>query len=980
MFWICGRLLALDPSHAVTQYAHSVWTPQDAALPGGTLAIAQTTDANLWIGTEFGLVRFDGVRFRSWRPPAGTQLFDEYISALMPSKDGSLWIGTKQGLSHWARGRLENYRTGTGSTGPSVAAILEDHEGSIWAATIGYRSGGLCRVEKALHCYGPGDGLPGTGASALFQDTSGTLWVAGLGELLRWMPGERRVYPLTGPLVMIRSMVQDKRGELWMSTGSENGLLHFVNGKLQPYGLDLKQPEIQPRSLLADRDGGLWIGTWGQGIIHLANGRVDRFSRADGLSNDTVRCLFEDQEGNVWAGTDGGLDQFREFPVTMFSKPEGLSGNVVSSVFAAADGVVWIGTNRGMNSIKDGKITASDASNGLPSQSIIAIFEDRTNRLWVDTPRGLAYREDGRFRTLDQPLARSMISIVAAVEDFDHSIWLSDPRGLAQLRDRRLVGIVPWSDFLGRQAWALEADKQNGGIRLGFSHGGLAYYKHGLPIRWYGAAEGLAPEPVTDLHFTQDHALWIATQKGLGRLKNGHFATLGTTNGLPCDRIHAMVEDDDGALWLNTACGLIRIAATELAAWSAKPQGRVQIKLYGSGDGMRTHATPKGYFRRAAKSKDGRLWFVVLEGVAVVDPRHLPENHLAPPVQIEQIAEDHVTYATNALVKLPPLTQDLRIDYTALSFVAPDKVRFRYRLDGLDTAWRDVGGERQAVYTNLPPRRYRFHVMACNNDGVWNQAGASLDLLILPAFYQAAWFRILLVVVSSGLIWLAYRLRVRQVARQISLRYEERLAERTRIARELHDTLLQNISGFALQLGGLTKTVEEPAHAKDRLRDLRQQAERWLHEARESVWNLRRPISEGQDLQSALDQMGQQITVGRPIRFQVTVLGTRHPAPPKVQEHLLRIAQEATRNAIHHGHATEIRINIAYIDDKKVRIGITDDGCGFDFDEASAKIGHWGLATMRERAQQIDAEFRVSTAPGHGTEIEVVAPINADHE
>src|SRR5260370_25042114 len=302
-----------------------------------------------------------------------------------------------------------------------------------------------------------------------------------------------------------------------------------------------------------------------------------------------------------------------------------------------------------------------------------------------------------------------------------------------------------------------------------------------------------------DLHLTRDGTLWIATQRGLSRFQDGHIATLTTSNGLPCERIHAMVEDDSGALWLNTACGLTRIAATDLSAWSAKPQGKVQVKVYDASDGMRTHPTQSGYFRRAVKSRDGRLWFVVLEGVAVVDPKPLPENRVGPPVQIEQITGDHKAYAANLPLRLPPLTKDLEIDYTALSFAAPEKVRFRYKLEGFDTAWQDVRERRQALYTNLPPKHYQFHVIACNNDGVWNQTGASVDFSILPAFYQTTLFGVLVAAVSSALMSILYRLPVRQVASPISSPYYTRLAERTRIARELHDTLLQNISGFALQ-------------------------------------------------------------------------------------------------------------------------------------------------------------------------------------
>jgi signal transduction histidine kinase len=390
---------------------------------------------------------------------------------------------------------------------------------------------------------------------------------------------------------------------------------------------------------------------------------------------------------------------------------------------------------------------------------------------------------------------------------------------------------------------------------------------------------------------------------------------------------------------------------------------------------MRTRPTPSGYFRRAAKSTDGRLWFAVFDGVAMVDPKHLPENLLPPPVQIQQVTADHTAYPIAPHLRLPPLTRELQIDYTAFSFVSPEEVRFRYRLDSFDRDWNDVGGRRQAVYTNLPPGQYRFRVIACNNDGVWSKTGASYEFTIQPAIYQTNWFRFLCVAALAILLWGLYRLRLRQIAARLRMRYEERLAERTRIARELHDTLIQNIAGFALQLDGLSKTVTAPWPAKDRLRDLRQQAEEWLHEARLSVWDLRSPSLEGQDLLAALRKSGEQITSGKRVQFQMTVTGKRRPSSAILEEQLLRIVQETTRNAVRHGQPNKIEIHVSYQDEDVIRVRIRDDGCGFDLEEASRKMGHWGIATMRERANKIGAELNISSESGRGTEVEIVAPI-----
>jgi signal transduction histidine kinase len=391
---------------------------------------------------------------------------------------------------------------------------------------------------------------------------------------------------------------------------------------------------------------------------------------------------------------------------------------------------------------------------------------------------------------------------------------------------------------------------------------------------------------------------------------------------------------------------------------------------------MRVRTALSGYSRRSAKSADGRLWFPVLDAVAIVDPRHLAENRLAPPVQIEQIIVDRTPYAIHPGLILPPLTKDLRIDYTAFSLAAPEQVRFRYKLEGYDREWSATSSLRQAQYTNLAPRHYQFRVLAANNDGVWNEVGASIEFGIQPTFYQTNWFKWSCLVAFGVLLWVSYQLRVRHVAAQIALRFEERLSERTRISGELHDTLLQNISGFALQLGGLSKTVTAPESAKERLLDLRRQAEDWLREARDSVWDLRAPVSEGQDLMDAMRIVGQQLTAGKQVRFHIAISGAGREASIKIRENLLRIVQEATRNAIQHGGARRIDVRISYLSPDGIRLQISDDGCGFNLEEASHKVGHFGLATMRERAARVGGDLKMASAPGRGTEIEVVVPRN----
>lgn len=548
--FFCGRLAALEPSHNLTQYAHASWTRQGGQLAGAVFSLAQTRDGTLWVGTDYGLVRFDGVRFLPWTPPSGQQPTNELISALAASRDGTLWIGTRFGLSHSNGTRIDQYQARNGGQVLGVTAIVEDHDGKVWVGTNGYGAGGVCGVKTdRLHCYGTADGLPNAGVYSLLEDHAGNLWVGGVGGLYRWRPGAPEVYSLHRPPEQIRSIAASERDEIWVATGSQGGIEHLVNGELAASILTQAGQTLQPREVLSDRDGGLWVGTWGQGLIHIYRGRIDRLTHAEGLSGDTVHRLFEDREGNIWVATDSGLDRFRDFEVTTISKRDGLSQDTVDSVCASKDGSVWIGSADGLNRIQDGKIVVYGKRDGLPSGNIRSIFEEKSGRIWVNSSAGLARFEQGRFTRLDSPIARKIRVVTAAAEGSDHCVWFSDAeQGLVRFCEAGAADVLPSSQFGNKQAWALEADVSDGGLWLGFSQGGIAYYKPGQAIRQYTTADGLAAGAVRDFHLASGGTLWIATEGGLSRLSKNHIATLTAAKGLPCDRIHAIVSDETGAL------------------------------------------------------------------------------------------------------------------------------------------------------------------------------------------------------------------------------------------------------------------------------------------------------------------------------------------------------------------------------------------------------------------------------------------------
>ena len=795
----CG--FALNPGLDISQYAHTAWTVRDGFSLGNIYAIAQTPDGYLWLGTEFGLFRFDGVRSLPWQPPGGQHLPDRNINSLLVTREGTLWIGTFAGLVTWSGGKLIP-RPEQELAKQFVATLFEDSEGTVWAGTLA-TSGRLCAIRGgSTQCYGE-DGAFGIAVWALYEERSGNLWAAAQSGLWRMRPGPPKQYPTPTELIGLskadneRLLVAVHGGEL-LQLASDKLELYPIRGAIHSNEL-LRGRAVDSNRVLRDRDGGLWIGTVERGLIHIHQGRTDVFTRSDGLSGDVILSLFEDREGTVWVASTGGLDRFRELPVSTVSVRQGLSSDATQSVLAAADGSIWVGAHEGLTRWKNGQATIFRKASGLPDDAPESLFQDDRGRIWVSTRHGLAYFKDGRF--VAGSAVRGEVHFMTG--DKADNLWLSEHQSLLHLRDGLVVEQIPWSKLGRRQsAEFVLSGGEPGGVWLGFwVEGGVSYFKDGQLRASYRAADGLGKGGVPDLQLDPDGALWAATQDGgLSRIKDGRIATLTSKNGLPCDAIHWSIEDDDHSFWLYTSCGLMRIARSELDAWIANPKRTVETAVWDAADGVRLRSSAaSAYGPRVAKSPDGKLWFVTGEGVQVVDPHHLAFNKLPPPVHIERIVADDKPYDLRPGMRLPANVRNLRIDYTALSLVAPEKIHLKYKLEGQNRNWHEVINERHATYTNLSPRNYRFRVIASNNNGVWNETGDALEFSIAPAYYQTTWFHASCVAVVLAMVWMAYQFRVRQLQRQYNMRVEERVEERTRIARELHDTLLQTVQGFMLR-------------------------------------------------------------------------------------------------------------------------------------------------------------------------------------
>jgi signal transduction histidine kinase/ligand-binding sensor domain-containing protein len=970
MLFVCRPVFALDPALDISQYAHTAWKIGGTGFARGPInAMAQTPDGYILLGTDFGLLRFDGVRTVPWQPPPDQQLPSNYVSGLLVGRDGTLWIGTLKGLVSWKQGKLTPYPE---FAGDAISQILEDREGSIWIGGFGVRK--LCAIRKGhVQCFGQ-DTIQNV--SALYEDSKGNLWVGTEEGIWQWQPGPPKFYPLPRQTNFIRGLAEDDNGALLI--GIRNGLQRLVDGKIEsayPFPGSAKDAEVS--RLRRDRDGAVWIAT-SRGLVHVHQRQIDVFAQSDGLSSEKVQNLFEDREGNIWVVTPTGLDSFREFAIVTSFVDQGLLSNSVLSVLGAKDGTVWIGTGRGLNRWIDGHVTSPSTGTGgrgsLTGRTVDSLFEDDRGRIWISAADETGYLENDQFISI----ASVPGSVSSIAQDVQGNIWMvHQQQGLLRLSRDDTVQKFSWA-MLGRRdsARIVLADHKQAGLWLGFVQSGTAYFADGQIRASYTTSDGLADGAVSEFGLEPDGTLWVATDGGLSRLKNGHFATLTSKNGLPCDGVHWIIEDDAHSTWLHMPCGLVRIPGSELDAWTAAAdrgndaQHTIHGTVFDSGDGVKSWAASGGIRPQVAKSSDGKLWFRNQEGVGVVDPRHLAFNNVPPPVHVEQVIADHKDYDVNAPLRLPPRMRDLQIDYTALSFVAPEKVRFKYKLEGMDDNWQDAGNRRQAFYTNLAPRNYRFRVIASNNSGVWNETGASFDFSVDPAYYQTTWFRLSVVAGFLVLIAAVYQLRMRQVAQRFDLRMQERM----RVAQDLHDTLLQGCLSAAMRLHLAVDNLPDDAPLKEPLTQIQQLMTRVLDEGRVALRGLRFADSDKHDLEQAFLRTPDETAPGNEVAFRVAVEGRRRPLHPLIRDEVYRIGREAILNAFRHAHAQNIEVEIDFMP-KQLRVLVRDDGSGIDPALASSgREGHFGLSGMRERADRIGGRLTVSSRSTVGTEIDLTVP------
>jgi len=715
------------------------------------------------VGGVSGALRFDGVRFSPWSAPISSTPILHPVS-LRPRE---FWIATRNEITHIRDSVvISHYDL------PTVTAIQKDSDDSVWVLSYQDPDRLLCQAtDTKIRCFGKADGITILVPSSFIPDGKGGFWIGSDTSLLHWKMGAapeiyrpQQLHSNVGQ-IGVHSLVENSDGSLFVgiqAAGPGLGLERFRNGVLTPVVLpNFDGSKLTVQKIIEDSDKNLWIATYGDGIYRIHGQAVDHFGRAEGLSSDSVFDLYEGNDGIVWATTSDGIDNFRDLPVTTFSASEGFGRGGAASVMASKDGTVWVASLGTLDFIRNGAVS----SVRVPGQQVTSLLEDRNRNIWVGVDDALFVYKDGRFRRIPEPDHQPLGLVLSLTEDVDGDIWAEckgPPRRLIRIRDFKVREEFSKAQVPGGNAIAADP---KGGIWLGAYTGDLTLFRDGVartfPLNLKGKSwiDNVAHQIAVD----PDGSVFSASDQGFVMLRDGAARHLGKENGLPCDGVNGFAVDDDKRLWLNTPCGFMEIAAADFQRWRIHPDAIVQPQLFGPLDGAR----PGGVsFNPAAKSPDGRLWFVNDVVLQMIDPSHLSGDGTISPVYVEAVVADRKQYKTQEGLQLPPLTRDLQIGYTSPSFLIPQKVKFRYRLDGHDRDWQDAGTRREAFYTQLGPGKYRFRVIASNSNGVWNEAGAVLDFAIAPAFYQTVWFRSLGVVLFLAVLTGLYRLRLRHLEHQ----------------------------------------------------------------------------------------------------------------------------------------------------------------------------------------------------------------------
>ena len=926
-------------------------------LPQNTVqALAQTNDGFLWLGTEAGLVRFDGVEFQTYDRNSVPALPGNDIHCLLAAHDGALWIGTGAGLARWKDGASRIFTTQDGLPGSGILTIKEAQDGSLLVWTEqgpALLSGEKFKPVENVNTYvlellsSAGEN---PGPTPFVEQMPNGIAVWGGRRNLNVVPREtsagsptRLVVGTELPGTRIQAVFADRENALWIGTNA--GLVRWVNGKVERFPVTDPLATASILTVMEDREGNLWVGTETSGLDILRDQRFHTLDTRDGLTSDRITTVVEDSNGTLWVGTrEDGLNALSRdesndgWHVTRtLTVNNGLASNVILSLATAPNGDLWVGTPDGLSRIRGNKVDTFSSADGLPDDFVRSLLIDPDGSLWIGTRRGLTHWDMRKSRpgsiagmktyTTENGLGSDLVGAMA--RDTRGDLWVATLAGLSRLR--------------------------------------------GDTIANFTTANGLSSNVVTALLPRADGTLLIGTQEHGWDAWDGNRFSAATQNSLEQTTIHAILDDGSGHLWFATGNGIARCDCNEMGG-AGEADSCSHWMEFGAADGLHSRETATNSHPSAWRSRDGQLWFATPRGLVKVDPGHFPVNTNPPPVVLERLQVDDVTqtlHGAGSWLKVSAGRVHFEFDYAGLSFVAPQKVRYRYMLEGFDHNWTEAGTRRAAYYTNIPPGKYTFRVQAANNDGIWNAAGAAFSFELRPHFYQTLWFYALLLLALGGAVLLVLKRRLYVAERE----FKAVLGERSRIAREIHDTLAQGYVGVSVQLEVLAALLRQHKmeDAGKQLDQTRDYVRHGLADARQSIWALRTPDANETTLPVRLRRMAEAAGSER-LTARFSLFGAYRPLPADTEGEMIRVVQEAIQNVKKHADAGQLWVQVEY-GPEMVALEVRDDGRGGALEHPTGtSAGHFGLTGMKERAEAIGGTLEVSSARGEGTAIRLSVP------
>ncbi|HET6933166.1 MAG TPA: two-component regulator propeller domain-containing protein [Candidatus Acidoferrum sp.] len=987
---------ALDPDRLLSQYMRERWGSEKGFAGGSVTALAQTPDGYLWIGTEKGLIRFDGFNFRSFPQAAPATFPIGPVQALVSDDQGNLWILLQST-------RILRYHEGKFELGREIAefgitSLFKRADGSVLFASLTY--GPLTYNSGKFELLNPPSPSPGSSPSPSQATTDE------LSSRLSWATGVAP-HRFAEPNSAVISVAETSDGKIWLGT-RDKGLFYSLGGKVVAVPGALSDARVN--CLLASGNRELWIGT-DKGLLRWDGFKVSSLEVPPALRHLQVLSMVRDRDSNIWLGTSNGLIRLNSAGAVLDAN-NSQTPAAVHALLEDREGNLWVGRPAGIERLRDGTFITYSAA-GLQSENSGPVYVDANERVWfAPFEGGLHWLTDEKSGSVSADhLDQDVVYSIAGIND---DLWIGRQQGgLTHLHYAAgsLGGrTYTETDGLAQNSVYTVFRSRDGAVWAGTLTGGVSKFANGH-FTTYTSADGLPSNSVTSIAQTADDTMWFATPNGLSRFSSGKWHALGIREGLPSQSVNCLLTDSSDLLWIGTANGLaylisgqVQVPAAPIPSLHEQIMGiaadkhgwlwistsnhvlrvkrenllrnslrETDVREYGLEDGL--HGT-EGVRRQQSVFADshGKIWFSMNRGISVVDPSRANPDSAAAILNIEGVSSDGNPISMSGPIQLAGVHRRLKFAFSALSLSVPERIRYKYKLDGVDEDWSLPVSEHEVTYNNLGSGTYRFHVMASNSDGLWNSAASDISFKIQPAYWQTWWFRLSGLLVCVLAILLFVRLRIRALAAQMNMRFEERLAERTRIAQELHDTLLQGFMSASMQLHVADDRLPEDSPAKPLLGRVLQLMGRVMDEGRNTVRGLRSAEIVRQNLEEEFSRIQKDLAISAQSEFRVIVEGSPRPLRPVIHDEVYYIGREALANSFRHSGATEVAVEIEY-SPSHLRILVSDNGRGIDSQVISAgRDGHWGLSGMRERAERIGGKLKVLSMPSSGTEIQLSVP------